>query len=72
MVAGHPGHHGPSVHLSVTPVSKQESDSAVHPHHSMGAAAALGHTYRQETVTPTPAQVLHHVFLLIKLWRATE
>lgn len=66
MVAGLLGHRGLSVHQSATLVSKQESDSAVPRPHSMGAAAAPGHTYRQGTATPTPAQVLHDVILLLK------
>lgn len=65
MVAGQYGQSGLSVHQSVTLVSKQESDSAVHPHHSMGAAAVPGHMYRRETATPTPAQV-SCFFLLLK------
>lgn len=58
MVAGQNGHHGLSVLLSVTLVSKQENDSALHRHHDMGETAALGHIYRQETATPIPAQVM--------------
>lgn len=67
MAAGQNGHRGLSVHLNVTLVSKQENDSAVHHRHSMGATAAPGHTYRQETATPIPAQVLQNVFLLLNL-----
>lgn len=70
MVAGQHGHCGLSVPQSVTLASKQEIDPAIHPHHSMGAAAVLAHTCRQETATPIPAQVLHHVFLLCKLCMA--
>ncbi|KAA8580474.1 hypothetical protein FQN60_013432, partial [Etheostoma spectabile] len=55
-LAGQHGHLGHSVHQSVTLASKQESDSATHPLHSMGAADAPGHKCRQETATPTPAQ----------------
>lgn len=58
MAAGQHGRRGLSVHQSVILVSKQESDSAIHPPHSMGATAAPGHTYRRETATPTLAQVL--------------
>lgn len=58
MVAGRLGHLGLSVHRSATPAFKKESDSAVHPHHSMVAAAALGLIYRQENATLTSAQVL--------------
>lgn len=63
MVAGQCGRCGLSAHQNVTLVSKQESDSAIHPPHSMRAAAALGLTYRLETATPTPAWVLYHVSL---------
>lgn len=59
MAAGQSGLRGLSVHQNVTRASKQGSDSAIHPPHSMGAAAVLGHTSRPETVTPIPAQVLH-------------
>lgn len=60
MATGQHGHSGLSVHQSVTPVSKPESGSATRRPHSMGAAAALGHTSRHETATPTPVQVLQH------------
>lgn len=70
MADGHYGQCGLSAHQSVTLVSKQESDSAIHPPHSMRAATAPGLTSRLETATPTPARVLHHVFLLLKLWKA--
>lgn len=59
MAAGQSGLRGLSVHQNVTPASKQGTDSAIHPPHSMGAAAASGRTYRPETVTPIPAQVQH-------------
>lgn len=68
MVVGQHGHNGLSVHLSVTLESKQENDCAIHLYPSMEAAAALGHTYRQETVTPIPVLVLQQVFLLLKPW----
>lgn len=60
MVAGLHGLSGLSVHQNVTLESKLESDSAIHPPHSMGAPAVLVHTFRLETATPTPAQVLHN------------
>lgn len=78
MVAGRLGHLGLSVHRSATPAFKKESDSAVHPLHSMVAAAALGLIYRQENATLTSAQVLfslstvytgiYQVFFCLPLW----
>lgn len=58
MVAGQSGRHGPSVHQTAIPASKQGNGSVIHPLHNTGAAAASGHTYRLETVTRIPAQVL--------------
>ena len=59
MVVGQPGQHGLYAHLSVTLVTRQEKDFAVHQHHNMGVMAAMGLTYKQGTATPTPVQVLY-------------
>lgn len=58
MAAGLSGHHGPSVHQCAVLASRQGNGSVIHPLRNTGAAAALGRTYRLETVTPIPAQVL--------------
>lgn len=58
MVAGQSGRHGHSAHLSVILAFKQGNGSVIHHLHNTGAVAASGHTYRLETVTPIPAQVL--------------
>lgn len=58
MEAGHCGLSGPTVQLNVTLVFNFENVSAIHLHQCMVAVNARVHTFRPETATPTPAQVL--------------
>lgn len=64
---GHPGPGGPGVHLSVTLVSRQGRDSAVHQRHSMGAVTVLGLTFKQRTATPILVQVLPSISMEVNI-----